>query len=296
MSHFEPASPPLPPSQDAEPAFWPHHRWADLGTRDFQLRQGTQLLRRTVAVLPLGATEQHGPHLPLMVDSAITDGIVACALQRLQAMPQAERPPALFLPLQPVGYSPEHASFPGTLTLSANTVLALWRDIGASVAAAGVRRLLLFNSHGGHVAPMDMVARELRRAHGLLVYSCHWFNLPRGDAPALQTSAWEQRFGVHAGEEETAILLHLHPELVDMQQAAHFRSNSETRARAYPVAGNGRSAKLGWMMEDYNACGAAGNAAAATPEKGQALVDNAARQLLALLQEISTLPLPGQPE
>lgn len=272
---------------------WPHHRWEALGTRDFAERAGSALMQRTVAILPLGATEQHGPHLPLGVDSAITHGIVEAALATLQAQPPVERLPALFLPLLPVGFSPEHASFAGTLTLSATTVLALWHDIGASVAAAGVRRVLLFNSHGGHVAPMDIVARQLRQQHGLLTYSSSWFQLPRSAEIEACSHAAEDRFGVHAGEDETAIMLHLHPEWVAMQHASHFRSTSEQRAARYPILGNGRSAKMGWMMEDYNPQGAAGNAAAATADKGALLVNNAAHQLLALVREISELPLPA---
>ena len=259
----------------------PRRFWSQLSTRDFAALDPAT----TVAVLPLGATEQHGPHLPLGVDSVLVDGIVAAALPLLPA-----DLPALFLPSQHIGLSPEHANFPGTITLSAETLIRLWREIGAGVARAGVRKLVLFNAHGGHVGAMDIVARELRAAHGLIVYSVSWFNLPLGEAGA-QFSADEHRFGVHAGEIETSMMLALAPHQVAMAAARDFGSTSRERAPDYALLGNGRSAKLGWAMEDYNADGAAGNAAAATAPRGQAVVDAAAGALARLLAEVSRLPL-----
>jgi creatinine amidohydrolase len=256
--------------------------WAHLTTRDFtQLDPAT-----TVAVLPVAATEQHGPHLPLEVDQAIVDGVIAATVPRI---PGAT--PVLFLPTQQVGYSPEHAAFPGTLTLSSSTVAATWIELGQCVAAAGIKKLLLLNSHGGQVSLMDIVARELRGRAGMIVYSCSWWNLPLGEAAMGQFSADEHRFGVHAGEIETSLMLALRPQHVEMTQARDFKSSSQDRAAKYPLLGNGSSAKLGWHMQDYNAEGAAGNAAAATAEKGQVLLDAAGKQLALLLQEISALPL-----
>lgn len=255
--------------------------WADLSTRDFAALDPAT----AVAVLPVGATEQHGPHLPLAVDQVLVDGIVAAALAHLPA-----ELPVLFLPTQAVGYSPEHTAFAGTLSLSAPTVIATWVELGACVARAGVKKVLLFNSHGGQVSLMDIVARELRTQHGLIAYSCSWWNLPLGDAYA-RFDADEQRFGVHAGEVETSLMLALRPQSVDMAHARDFGSTSRDRAKAWPVLGDGRAAKLGWQMQDYNPEGAAGNAAAATAQKGAALLDAAGRQLARLLQELSALPL-----
>ena len=255
--------------------------WADLTTLDFAGLDPAA----TVAVLPVAATEQHGPHLPLSVDQSIVDGILAQALPLLPA-----QLPVLVLPTQAVGYSPEHTAFAGTLTLSIETLVRVWTELGECVARAGVKKLLLFNAHGGQASVMDIVARELRTRCGLIVYSCNWWNLPLDQANA-QFSAQEHRFGVHAGEIETSMLLALRPQFVDMGQARDFPSSSQQRADAYPVLGNGRSAKLGWAMQDYNPQGAAGNAAAATADKGQAVLAAAAAQLALLLQEISALPL-----
>jgi creatinine amidohydrolase len=264
------------------PSRVPSRYWADLATTDFAALDPA----RTVAVLPVAATEQHGPHLPLSVDQALADGVVAASLAHLPA-----DLPVLFLPTQAVGYSPEHTAFAGTLTLSAPTLIALWTELGESVARAGVKKLVLFNSHGGQVSLMDIVARELRNRCGLIVYSTSWYSLPLGDAVTGLFSADEHRFGVHAGEIETSMMLALCPQHVRMDQAQNFASASQARAAANPILGNGKSAKLGWAMQDYNPAGAAGNAAAATADKGRAVVDAAGRQLAALLQEVSALPL-----
>ena len=264
----------------------PSRFWADLCTRDFAQLDPA----RTIAVLPVAATEQHGPHLPLSVDSVLADGIVAASLPHL-----APELSVLFLPTQAVGLSPEHARFTGTLTLRAETVLRLWTEIGESVAAAGVRKLLLFNSHGGQVSVMDLVARDLRARLNVLVYSCSWFNLPLHDAQGQDLnalfSAEEHRFGIHGGEIETSMMLALAPQRVQMDQARHFASTAQARAQQFPILGNGRSAKLGWQTQDYQPAGAIGNAAAATAAKGEALVQAAGRALAQLLAELDQLPL-----
>ena len=259
--------------------------WTDLATTDF----ATLDRARAIAVLPVAATEQHGPHLPLSVDSDLAEGVVQACLPHLPA-----DLPALFLPAQAVGYSPEHTAFAGTLTLKAETVIRLWTDIAESVAASGVKKLVLFNSHGGQVSLLDVVARDLRARLGMLVYSVSWFNLPLTDEAGRDVnalfSADEHRFGVHAGEVETSMMLALRPGRVRMDQAQNFHSTSQDRAAKFPILGNGKSAKLAWQMQDYNPHGAAGNAVAASAEKGQALVQAAGRSLARLLAEIDQLP------
>ncbi len=260
--------------------------WSDLTTRDFARRQASGQALRTVAVLPVAATEQHGPHLPLNVDATLADGIIAASLAHLP-----ESLDVLFLPTQAVGKSNEHLRFPGTLTLSAETLIRLWTEIGESVARAGVRKLVLFNAHGGQVSVMDIVARDLRTRCDLLVYAVNWYDLPLGDDVNGLFPPEEHRFGIHAGEIETSMMLALQPDQVDMRQARDFRSTSQDRAQAFEILGNGRSAKLGWQMQDYHPQGAAGNAARATAAKGQAMVQAAGHQLARLLQEVDRLPL-----
>lgn len=264
----------------------PSRFWADLTSRHFAQLAASGAMDKAVAVLPVAAIEQHGPHLPLNVDTTLVNGVVQASLGHL---PQDL--PVLFLPTQQVGKSNEHIRFAGTLTLSAPTLINVWMELGASVARAGFKKLLLLNSHGGQVSVMDIVARDLRTAHDIIVYHTSWYNLPLGDAVTGQFSPEEHRFGIHAGDVETSMMLALAPHLVDMAQAQHFKSTSQERAARYPILGNGTSAKLGWQMQDYNPQGAAGNAAAATAAKGHALVNAAGLQLAKLVQEISSLPL-----
>ena len=255
--------------------------WAELSTRDFARLDPA----RTIAVLPVAATEQHGPHLPVSVDTVLVDGVVAACLPHLAADLSV-----LFLPTQAVGLSPEHQRFPGTLTLSAETVIRLWTEIGESMARAGIKKLVLFNSHGGQVGVMDIVARDLRARLDLLVYSVNWFDLPLGPKVDGLFTAEEQRFGIHAGEIETSMMLALAPNQVDMAQAKNFASSSQQRAQKFSILGNGKSAKLGWQMQDYNPAGAVGNAAAATADKGRAVVQAAGLALARLLAELDQLP------
>jgi len=268
----------------------PSRFWADLSTQDFARLIASGQAAQTIAVLPVAATEQHGPHLPLSVDTVLGDGVVMAALPQLAADLKV-----LFLPTQTIGLSPEHAGFPGTLTLKAETILRLWTDIAESVAATGIKKLLLFNSHGGQVSVMDLVARDLRARLGMLVYSASWFNLPLLDAQGQDVnalfSADEHRFGIHGGDIETSMMLALAPARADMAQASDFRSSSQERARDFAILGNGKSAKLGWQMQDYNLAGAVGNAAAASADKGRAVVQAAGRSLARLLAEMDRLPL-----
>jgi creatinine amidohydrolase len=262
--------------------------WSDLNTQDFASLNKS----RAIAVLPLAATEQHGPHLPLSVDTDIVNGVVRIAMPFLkEAAPDL---PVYFLPTQAIGLSPEHAAFPGTLTLKPETLMRLWTDIAESVNAAGIHKLVLFNAHGGHVGAMDVVSRDLRARLGMLVYSVSWYQLPLLNAEGKDLNALfsdhEHRFGVHAGEVETSVMLALKPESVQMDKAQNFQSTSEERATKFSILGNGKSAKLAWQMQDYNAAGAAGNATAATAAKGQALLDAAGRSLAHLLVEIDQLP------
>lgn len=280
-----PAAPPVRPARrrKASPAsgraplrsrFWVDWRAADFAAPGMD---------RTVAILPVAAIEQHGPHLPVSVDTAIADAIVQASLPHLPADSRA-----LFLPTQSIGKSNEHAAFAGTLSFSSETILRVWTEIGDAVAAAGIRKLILFNTHGGQVSVMDLVARDLRTKHGMIVVSTSWFSLPV-DFSAF--SAHEMRFGVHGGEVETSMMLAIAPERVDMAQAENFASSSEIRSRQYAVLGNGRSAKLAWATQDLNPAGVAGNAKAATAPRGQALIEDAGRQLAALIGEVERLPL-----
>ena len=259
----------------------PSRFWADLSTFEFSQSVG----KHTIAVLPVAAVEQHGPHLPVSVDLDLVDGVIAATLPHLSA-----DCPVLFLPTQAIGKSNEHLRFPGTLTLSAETLIRLWTEIGESVARAGVKKLVLFNSHGGQVQVMDIVARDLRARLDMLVWSTNWFTLPLGEA-GEQFGPLEHRFGIHAGDMETSMMLHLRPEHVNMAYAQDFGSSSQARAEKFEILGNGYSAKLAWQTQDLNAFGAAGDARSATAPKGAAVVEQAGRMLARMLHEIDQVSL-----
>ncbi len=238
---------------------------------------------RLIAILPVGATEQHGPHLPLNVDTAIVNGVVEAVIERLPA-----DSPALFLPTQAIGKSNEHSRYPGTLTFSAETLIRTWIEIGACVAASGVRKMVLLNGHGGQISTMDIVARELRVRHDMLVFSVNWFGLGMPDGLYDEQ---EMLTGIHAGDMETSIMLALAPQLVDMDKARDFRPLIDTFQRDYQHIGLNRGAKPGWQAQDMHPAGACGNATVATADKGQATIDFAADRIAEVLQEVDRAPL-----
>ena len=239
---------------------------------------------RTVAILPVGAIEQHGPHLPLGVDAMINQGIIEHALAQLP-----DDPDVLVLPMLPVGKSDEHIGFAGTLTLSAETLTRLWTEIGISVARSGIRKLVLFNSHGGQVAIMDVVARDLRIRERMLVMGYSWF---AAGVPAGLFPEDEIRFGIHAGAIETSMMLHLHPDLVDMTKAQNFEPvMAKMASEGYRLLTPVGAGRMGWKAEDLQSSGACGNAAAGDAEKGRLLVEHAAKALVELLAEMDRYPL-----
>jgi creatinine amidohydrolase len=255
------------------PSRVPSRYWADLATTDFAALDAA----RTVAVLPVAATEQHGPHLPLSVDQALADGVVAASLAHLPA-----DLPVLFLPTQAVGYSPEHTAFAGTLTLSAPTLIALWTELGESVARAGVKKLVLFNSHGGQVSLMDIVARELRNRCGLMVVAANWYTL---GLPAGMFDTREIEHGIHAGDLETSIMMALTPQDVRADRRQDFHSLTETLARENRYLSITPRGKIGWQTQDLNPQGACGDATKASADKGHAVIDFVSSRFVELLQD-----------
>ncbi|MBX3608478.1 MAG: creatininase family protein [Hydrogenophaga sp.] len=262
----------------------PSRRWADWTARDFADLQASGRAAQAIAVLPIAAIEQHGPHLPVSVDTTLVDGVIDACLPHLK--PDAT---VLFLPTQAVGKSNEHARYAGTLTLSADTLHAIWMELGACVARAGIGKLVLLNSHGGQVALMETVARDLRVAHSFVVVSTNWFTLPMAPAVRALFTDEEHRFGIHAGDVETSMMLALAPHTVHMDAAREFPNAMAERARDYPLLGSG-AGKVAWQAQDLNTWGAAGDATGASAAKGQAVIDDAARQLAALLHEVDRLP------
>jgi creatinine amidohydrolase len=248
--------------------------WADFSAADTS---------RWIAVLPLAATEQHGPHLPLGVDSFIADAYLARARDLIPA-----DLPVTFLPVQRIGQSDEHVAFPGTLTLSAATVIRAWTEIGESVARAGVRKLVLITSHGGNVSAMEIVARDLRVRLGMLVVTVGWH---RFGYPAGAFDAEERRHGIHGGDIETSLMLAGRRDTVRMDQAEAAIPTTVAMAQEFHWLGAFRPAGFGWMTQDLHASGTVGDASRATPEKGEAALAHGAQGFVELLREIDRFDL-----
>jgi creatinine amidohydrolase len=236
-----------------------------------------------IAVLPLAATEQHGPHLPLGTDIMIGEAYLARVRELL---PQGS--PARFLPLQPVGISTEHIDFPGTLTLPTEVALQSWLAIGDSVANVGIHKLLMVTSHGGNSAAMSLVAQELRARHGMLAVTTSWsrFGVPDG-----LFTAEEIRHGVHGGAIETSIMLAAWPNQVRTDQIANFTPSSVAMDRDFKWLNAHRPAPYAWAAQDLHPSGAVGDATQASADKGRALLDHGARAFCELLQEIEKFDL-----
>lgn len=236
-------------------------------------------LRRSVAVLPVAATEQHGPHLPTGTDSFIAEGILAEAVRR--APPELS---ALILPVLRIGASEEHASFAGTLTVSAVQLIGQIEAIGAGVAASGLGKLLLISSHGGNMSSLGAAALSLRTRHRMLAVVTNFLRLglPEG---VVETE--ERAVGVHGGLIETSIMLHLRPDLVAMNHAEDFRSLLAELAEEYELLRAYGPVGFGWRAGDLNPAGVVGNAAGASAETGSAIVRHQAEALLKLLAEIA---------
>jgi creatinine amidohydrolase len=239
--------------------------------------------RRWIAVLPLAAVEQHGPHLPLGVDSFIAEAY----LDRVRKL-LPEDLPATFLPVQRLGVSSEHLSYPGTLTLSATTAIAAWSELGDSLARAGVRKLVFVTSHGGNVAAMELVARDLRVRLGVLAVTVGWhrFGYPDGTF-----TTEEKKHGIHGGDIETSLMLAAMPATVRMDKAPNATPATIEMAREFKWLGAYRPAGFAWMTQDLNPTGAIGNATLATAAKGEAALAHGAKAFVELLHEVDRFDL-----
>ncbi len=252
----------------------PPRDWADIHWPDVA---GTAAAR-WIAVLPLAATEQHGPHLPLATDVMIAQAYLARVRELLPAAI-----PATFLPVEPVGISTEHIGYPGTLTLSTEVALRTWMALGESVARAGIRKLVMVTSHGGNSAAMSLVAQDLRAHHGLLAVTTGWsrFGVPEGLFPAE-----EIRHGIHGGAVETSIMLARYPREVRKDAIADFRSSGIAMEKDYRWLSAHRPAPLAWQAQDLHVSGAVGDATLATAEKGERLLDHGATAFCELLADV----------
>lgn len=239
---------------------------------------------RSILVQPLGAVEQHGPHLPFNTDLLIAERVAGAAVDRVGAELD------VWL-LPPLAYtkSNEHAWAPGTIWLSATTLLAVLDDIGRCVATTPARKLVFMNGHGGNSALVGVANRELRLAHGLMTFLAHP-GLPADQGGSSPPS--ELGMGIHGGTDETSIMLHLAPELCDMTTATrnvpdHLADNRYVRFGG-PVG-------FGWLSDDFGPSGHIGDPTAASAERGRELFEGAVDAFCAALAEVRAFELGTSP-
>jgi len=248
--------------------------WRDFAAAD---------MTKTVAVLPLAAIEQHGPHLPVGADAFIGEGYLQRAMARLPA-----DWPALFLPPQTIGASDEHAEYPGTLTLPFATLVDVLTAIGDGVARAGCRKLVFINSHGGNVPAIDAAALTLRARHAMLCVHASWRRLGYPDG---LFSERERVYGVHGGDVETSLTLAFRPDAVKMDRARDFASAGEATAAEFKRLRAAQPLGFAWMASDLNPEGAVGEAASASVAKGEAAADHGADAFVELLGDVIAFDL-----
>ena len=251
------------------PRDWSAIHWPDVGRSD---------AARWIAVLPLAATEQHGPHLPLRTDVLIAEAYLTRVRELLP-----ENIPATFLPIEEIGISTEHTDFPDTLTLATDVALAKWMAIGESVVQAGIRKLIIVTSHGGNSAAMTLIAQDLRARHNMLAVTTGWsrFGTPEG-----LFSAQELRHGIHGGAVETSIMLARYPQHVRTDNIANFRASGIAMEKEYRWLSAHRPAPFAWQAQDLHPSGAVGDATQGSAEKGERLIDHGAHAFCELLADV----------
>ncbi len=249
--------------------FFPYLRWTQI--EDLPDKANTLIIQ------PIGAIEQHGPHLPLVVDAAIATAIIGKALHQLDdAIPAYALPPLYY------GKSNEHIQFPGTIALSAQTLMAVLMEMAQNVYKAGFRKLLLVNGHGGQPQILEIVARDLRVQHSdFMVFPLFVWGAPHQVADLVGTREYEE--GIHAGDVETSVLLALMPRQVNMAAAVKEFPKPFPSKSLLSLEGN---LPMSWTMKDLSRSGVIGDATAATAEKGKAILESVSTGWVKVLEEI----------
>ena len=230
-----------------------------------------------VIIQPVGAIEQHGPHLPVAVDAAISLGVLGKALEQLDSTI-----PAYALPCLYYGKSNEHAGFPGTISLSANTLLAVITEMALSLYASGFRKLVLMNSHGGQPQIMEIAARDLHQQHqDFAVFPLFTWRVPHNAGELLTPQ--EREYGIHAGDAETSIMLALLPQQVDMSQAVQEYPQGLPQDSLLDMEGN---LPFAWLTKELSQSGVMGDATVATKEKGDRILKSVANGWVRVIEDV----------
>ncbi|WP_017304747.1 creatininase family protein [Spirulina subsalsa] len=256
--------------------FFPYLTWTEIEQMEDR--------ENVVIVQPVGAIEQHGPHLPLVVDAAISVGVLGRALNLLPSdVPVYALPPLYY------GKSNEHWHFPGTITLSAETLLGVIREVAGSIYRAGFRKLVLFNAHGGQPQVMQIAARDLHQGYGdLLVFPLFVWRVPNATRELL--SAKELEYGIHGGEAETSLMLSLLPEQVQMERAVCEYPPAMPEGSLLSLEG---ALPFAWVTRELSHSGVLGDGTKGTREKGDRILQSLAESWVKVLQEVYHFQQPG---
>ncbi len=253
--------------------------WTEFAAPDFL----TIDPKKTIAILPIAAVEQHGPHLPVGTDTILNQGCLDLLVKTVPAQLDLR-----ILPIQSVGKSNEHLWAKGTLTLPAAVQIEAWLELGLSVARTGIRKLVMINSHGGNEEIMGIVARELRVRADLFVVKTSW---TRFGAPDGLYSDIERRHGIHGGDLETSLVMHFRPELVNRQELQNFPSVTAQNEIDYKYLRPTGQHSYAWIASDLNPNGAVGEAAKASAEKGRLTAEHEVSGMMELLGEVERFPV-----
>lgn len=257
--------------------FFPYLTWTEI--------QSMPDRENTVIIQPLGAIEQHGPHLPLIVDAAISEAVTGKALAKLDA-----NIPAYALPTLYYGKSNEHCHFSGTITLSAQTLLAVICEMADSIYRSGFRKLVLLNAHGGQPQVMEIAARDIHQKYqDFAVFPLFVWRVPNVAAQLL--TAKELELGIHAGDAETSLLLSILPEQVKMERAVCEYPQGLPTDSLLSMEGN---LPFAWLTGELTASGVLGDATAATKEKGDRLLESLSDAWVKVIEDVCKFQQPKQ--
>jgi creatinine amidohydrolase len=249
--------------------YFPYLTWTDI--------QSMPDKENVVIVQPIGAIEQHGPHLPIVVDSAISMGVLGKALERLE-----NSIPAYALPCLYYGKSNEHWHFPGTITITAQTLLLLLMEVADSLYRSGFRKIVLMNSHGGQPQVMEIAARDIHQKYGdFLVFPLFTWRVPNIAGELLTEK--ELEYGIHAGDAETSLMLSLLPEQVKMEKAVKEYPRELPENSLLSMEGK---LPFAWLTSELTQSGVMGDATVATKEKGDRILDSLANGWVQTIKDI----------
>jgi creatinine amidohydrolase len=249
--------------------FFPYLTWTDIQTMSDK--------ENVVIIQPVGAIEQHGPHLPLIVDAAIGMGVLGKALEKLES-----NIPAYALPCLYYGKSNEHWHFPGTITLCAQTLLSVLKEMADSIYRAGFRKLVLMNSHGGQPQIMEIVARDIHQEYeDFLVFPLFTWRVPNISQELLTQK--ELEYGIHAGDAETSMMLSLLPDRVRMEKAVKEYPQGLPEDSLLSMEGK---LPFAWLTNELTQSGVMGDATVATKEKGDRLLESVSDGWVRVIKDI----------